>query len=79
MENLEEILIGKNIKLLVIDSIASLVRKEFDSRTGKNLIERTNLLSKQAAILKYIAETFKVPVSGFQLLQGLKLVIVRSY
>ena len=62
LENIEDILIEKNIKLIVIDSIASLVRKEFDSRLGKNLIERTNLLAKQAAILKYTAESFKIPV-----------------
>ena len=63
LQNLEEDLITKNIKLVIVDSIASLVRKEFDSRGSKNMIERTNLLAKEAAILKYVAEEFKIPVS----------------
>jgi hypothetical protein len=40
-----------------------LVRKEFDGRSSKNMTERTNLLVKEAAILKYIAEEFMIPVS----------------
>lgn len=62
LENLEEDLISKKVRLLVVDSVASLVRKEFDSRAGKSLIERTNVLTRQAAILKYIAEEFDIPV-----------------
>ena len=64
LENLEEDLIKKKVKLIVIDSMASLIRKEFDSHLGKNLVERTQLLSKEAALLKYIAESFKIPVSN---------------
>ncbi|XP_022097891.1 DNA repair protein RAD51 homolog 2-like isoform X4 [Acanthaster planci] len=62
LQNLEEDLITKGIRLIVLDSVASLVRKEFDSSLRGNLIERTNLLSKQAAILKYLAEAFSIPV-----------------
>ena len=65
LQNLEEDLIVKNVKLIIVDSIASLVRKEFDSRGSRNMIERTNLLAKEAAILKYLAEEFKIPVSIF--------------
>ena len=63
LQNLEEDLIVKNVKLIIVDSIASLVRKEFDSRGPRNMIERTNLLAKEAAILKYLAAEFKIPVS----------------
>ncbi|XP_031564832.1 DNA repair protein RAD51 homolog 2-like isoform X1 [Actinia tenebrosa] len=62
LQTLEEEVIAKKVKLIVLDSIASVVRKEFDSRSSKNITERTNLLSKEAAILKYIAETFNIPV-----------------
>nr|XP_054759129.1 DNA repair protein RAD51 homolog 2-like [Lytechinus pictus] len=61
LETLEEDLIEKGIRLVILDSVASLVRKEFDGRVGRNMVERTNLLSKQAAILKYLAEEFSIP------------------
>lgn len=62
LQRLEEEVISKRVKLVILDSVASLVRKEFDSRLFRNLNERTALLSKEAAILKYIAETFHIPV-----------------
>ncbi len=52
-------IIEKNIKLIVLDSVASVVRKEFDSG---NIAKRQDLLSKEASILKYLAETFSIPV-----------------
>ena len=52
LQRLEEEVISKRIKLVILDSVASLVRKEFDSRLFRNLNERTALLSKEAAILK---------------------------
>ena len=52
LQRLEEEVISKGVKLIILDSIASLVRKEFDSRVSRNLNERTALLSKEAAILK---------------------------
>ncbi|XP_030855260.1 DNA repair protein RAD51 homolog 2 isoform X1 [Strongylocentrotus purpuratus] len=63
LETVEEDLIEKGIRLVILDSVASPVRKEFDGRLGRNMVERTNLLSKQAAILKYLAEEFSIPVS----------------
>lgn len=62
LQRLEEEVISKHVKLIILDSVASLVRKEFDSRVSRNLSERTALLSKEAAILKYLAETFHIPV-----------------
>ena len=52
LQRLEEEVISKRVKLVILDSIASLVRKEFDSRVSRNLNERTALLSKEAAVLK---------------------------
>jgi len=52
LQRLEEEVISKRVKLIILDSVASLVRKEFDSRVSRNLNERTALLSKEAAILK---------------------------
>jgi RAD51-like protein 1 len=60
---LEEEVITHKIKLIIVDSIASLVRKEFSSGAGSNLVQRTNFLSRQAALLKNIAELFHIPVS----------------
>ncbi|CAH1790657.1 unnamed protein product [Owenia fusiformis] len=62
LQNLEEDIISKGIKLIVLDSVASLVRKEFDTKGTKNITQRTNLLAQEAAILKYLAESFKIPV-----------------
>ena len=39
-------------KLVIIDSVASLIRKEFD---GDSTTERNDMLSKEATILKYVA------------------------
>ncbi|KAJ7344728.1 hypothetical protein JRQ81_000678 [Phrynocephalus forsythii] len=62
IESLEEEIISKNVKLVVIDSIASVVRKEFDLKLQGNLKERSNLLTKEASILKFLAEEFSIPV-----------------
>ncbi|XP_063418646.1 DNA repair protein RAD51 homolog 2-like isoform X1 [Mytilus trossulus] len=62
LTSLEEEIISRKIKLIVVDSIASLVRKEYSGSGGKSLIDRTNFLSQQAAILKYLAEVFCIPV-----------------
>lgn len=63
LESLEEEVISHRIRLVIVDSIASLVRKEFSSSAGSSLVQRTNFLSRQAALLKYIAEVFRIPVS----------------
>nr|XP_060618190.1 DNA repair protein RAD51 homolog 2 isoform X3 [Anolis sagrei ordinatus] len=62
IESLEEEIISKNVKLVILDSVASVVRKEFDTKLQGNLRERTNLLTKEASILKYLAEEFSIPV-----------------
>jgi RAD51-like protein 1 len=53
------VILGKNVKLILLDSIASIVRKEFNAQ---NTWKRQEFLSKEASVLKYLAETFSIPV-----------------
>ncbi|XP_071963578.1 DNA repair protein RAD51 homolog 2-like [Antedon mediterranea] len=62
LETFEYEVITKGIKLIILDSVASLVRKEFDIRLQGNFLKRTNLLAKEAAILKNLAENLSIPV-----------------
>ncbi|EMP40948.1 DNA repair protein RAD51 like protein 2 [Chelonia mydas] len=63
IETLEEEIISKKVKLVIIDSVASVVRKEFDTKLQGNLMERSNFLAREASLLKYLAEEFSIPVS----------------
>ncbi|XP_064514426.1 DNA repair protein RAD51 homolog 2 isoform X2 [Pseudopipra pipra] len=60
--SLEEEIISKKVKLIIIDSVASVVRKEFDTKLQGNLAERSNFLTRGASVLKYLAEEFSIPV-----------------
>ncbi|KAL9850919.1 LOW QUALITY PROTEIN: DNA repair protein RAD51 homolog 2 [Geothlypis trichas] len=60
--SLEEEIILKKVKLVIIDSVASVVRKEFDTKLQGNLAERSNFLTRGASVLKYLAEEFSIPV-----------------
>ncbi|XP_012859116.2 DNA repair protein RAD51 homolog 2 [Echinops telfairi] len=62
LESLEEEIIAKGVKLVIIDSVASVVRKEFDTQLQGNLQERNKFLAREAALLKYLAEEFSIPV-----------------
>lgn len=62
--SLEEEIILKKVKLVIIDSVASVVRKEFDTKLQGNLAERSNFLTRGASVLKYLAEEFSIPVSS---------------
>ena len=48
---------------MIIDSVASVVRKEFDTQLQGNMRERNKFLAREAASLKYLAEEFSIPVS----------------
>ncbi|XP_054106919.1 DNA repair protein RAD51 homolog 2-like [Callithrix jacchus] len=61
IESLEEEIISKGIKLVIIDSLASVVNKEFDTQLPGNLKERNKFLAREASSLKYLAEEFSVP------------------
>ena len=59
---MEETLIRDRIGLIVLDSVASVIRAEFhgDSEEYSKL---SSGLSRVAAALKYLADTFRIPVS----------------
>jgi RAD51-like protein 1 len=59
LSSIESTIIEKNVKFIVVDSIASLIRKEFDNNA---VAVRQGHLSKIAAILKRYAEIFHIPV-----------------
>ncbi|KAK7133407.1 hypothetical protein R3I94_015324 [Phoxinus phoxinus] len=59
---LEEDIIACRVGLLILDSVASVVRKEFDTSLPGNLTHRSNLLGQEAAVLKYLSQEFCIPV-----------------
>ncbi|CAM6045810.1 unnamed protein product [Sphagnum compactum] len=59
LQGLEEAIIEHRIKLLVIDSIAALVLSEY----GRDrIIQRQEVLGQLASVLKFLAESFRMPV-----------------
>ncbi len=59
LHSLEAVLIEKNIKLIVLDSIAAPVRQRFDSA---HMSERQDFLGEIASVVKYLAEKFDISV-----------------
>jgi len=57
-DHLESEIQKHNVKFLVLDSVASLMRKEY--RGGS--LERTDILSRQASTLKSLSTSFHIPV-----------------
>ena len=51
-----------NLKMLIIDSIAGLVRTEFDTRDIKDILERTRILFTISTALKWLSDTFKISI-----------------
>jgi len=62
LDRLEEAIISTKAGLVILDSVASVVRKEFDTSLPGNLATRANLLSQEASTLKYLAHQFNIPV-----------------
>ena len=60
---IENDIIKKKVKLVVIDSIASLFRKEYGASVLQSVVERNNILLHQAAILKDLSQTYDIVVS----------------
>lgn len=52
LEGLEETLVAGSVKVIVIDSVASLMRKEFDASSVGGAGERVVLMSRITCILK---------------------------
>uniref|UniRef100_A0A2L2YLV0 DNA repair protein RAD51-like protein n=1 Tax=Parasteatoda tepidariorum TaxID=114398 RepID=A0A2L2YLV0_PARTP len=60
--NLEREVIRNKVKVIIIDSIASLVRKEFGGEQLGSLIQRNNILMEQAALLKNLAQAYDIVI-----------------
>eukprot|EP00038_Savillea_parva_P028934 m.67844 g.67844 ORF g.67844 m.67844 type:complete len:436 (+) comp8472_c0_seq2:61-1368(+) len=59
LQSLEELIIKWRVRVVIVDSIASLVRKEYDAQSSR---ERSELLATEAALLKRIADKFGIVV-----------------
>jgi hypothetical protein len=55
----------KNIQLIIIDSIAAIVRREFFDKDSKTTIERSRFLANISARLKEIAYYLDVSVDKY--------------
>jgi RAD51-like protein 1 len=62
MDKLENYIIEYNVDLIIIDSLASIVRKEYAGSDGSILQERAIFLYKISSNLKIIAEYLNVSV-----------------
>ncbi|XP_045582149.1 DNA repair protein RAD51 homolog 2 isoform X2 [Procambarus clarkii] len=62
LESLEVIAVEKDVGLLIVDSIASLARKEITSSSSLSNIARTNQLASWAAKLKCLAQQLNICV-----------------
>ncbi|XP_051004326.1 DNA repair protein RAD51 homolog 2 isoform X2 [Acomys russatus] len=62
LESLEEEIISNGVQLVIVDSVTSVVRREFDPQLQGNINERNKFLAKGASLLKYLAEEFSIPV-----------------
>ena len=60
VQQLQAFIIENNAKIILVDSIAAVARQAFTGSTG--LIKRQHWLNKVASQLKYLAETFHLPV-----------------
>ncbi|CAM9242152.1 unnamed protein product [Ascophyllum nodosum] len=59
LESLQARIIEGNVRLIILDSIAALARRDF---TRENTVKRQDLLTRQAAVLKSLAYTFSAVV-----------------
>jgi len=62
LERLEEDIISTGAGLVILDSVASVARKEFDTTLPGNLMRRNDMLGHEASTLKYLAHQFDIPV-----------------
>jgi RecA/RadA recombinase len=52
----------RDVKLVILDSIAALLRTEFGGGEAAALAARGEMLGQQAAVLKSVAEANRIPV-----------------
>eukprot|EP00731_Ephydatia_muelleri_P028001 Em0019g874a len=63
LESLEVLLAEQSFGLIVVDSVASPIRKEFETQSTQGRFHRAAELSLQASMLKRLAEDYLIPVS----------------
>lgn len=51
-----------NIRLVVIDSLAGIVRTDYDTRTSQDMLKRTAMLFRFSAKLKWLADTYRLAI-----------------
>jgi RecA/RadA recombinase len=51
-----------NLKMVIIDSIAGLVRTEFDTQNMGEIMERTRVLFTISTALKWLCDTFNLSI-----------------
>jgi len=59
LQNLQTVIIEKNVKMVIVDSMASPMRQEFDTSQA---VDRQELLSNIASVLKIMGEKFSIPI-----------------
>jgi len=62
LEALDVDIVKYRFDLVIVDSIASVVRKEFHGGQSESLVDRAKVLAKQARTLKELAQQHNVPV-----------------
>lgn len=65
--SLESLIIERAAKLVIVDSMAALMRADFSK---DRLVERQAVLGEQAARLKRLAEAFRIPIVVTNQVQG---------
>eukprot|EP01080_Neovahlkampfia_damariscottae_P011427 gene11427-4594_t len=62
LDQIENFIIEQNVKLIILDSIASLVERESNYKGIDNIVKKQDLLSTEIQKLKFISDTFKIPI-----------------
>ena len=62
LASLEDLMAVTRVRLVVLDSVAAPARREFDHRDQGAMASRSDMLARQASLLKALAEAFRVPV-----------------
>eukprot|EP01035_Chromulina_nebulosa_P017137 gene17137-22651_t len=60
--SLPELVQRRNVGLVIVDSIAGIVRSEYDTSNKENMIHRSNILFRISKQLKWLADTFNLAI-----------------
>jgi RecA/RadA recombinase len=66
----------RDVKLIILDSIAALLRTEFGGREATALAARGEMLGQQAAVLKAVAEANRIPVVVTNQVGGTMMLVI---